>query len=156
MHSAGPAGIPRPSQCSGAEIAAHIGLGVQTPPHRSQTPPPQTSGQGTGGQGTGGEDLRAHVNLPDQSKQGNATKLNCSFSNEKRAAQVGFEPTTYCLPGSHSTNCASETAQLAGPNQGNTRASSVPPLKNLCPPSNDGKSPQAMMRYQISRGYNIS
>ena len=27
------------------------------------------------------------------------TNLNCSFPKEKRAAQVGFEPTTYCLRG---------------------------------------------------------
>ena len=38
-----------------------------------------------------------------KSKQGN---LNISFSmeNEKIAAQVGFEPTTYCLRGRCSTN----------------------------------------------------
>ena len=34
-----------------------------------------------------------------KSKQGNTTNMNISFSieNEKRAAQVEFEPTTYCL-----------------------------------------------------------
>ena len=34
-----------------------------------------------------------------KSKQGNTTNLNISFSieNEKRAAQVGLEPTTYCI-----------------------------------------------------------
>ena len=34
-----------------------------------------------------------------KSKQGNTTNMNISFSieNEKRAAQVGLEPTTYCL-----------------------------------------------------------
>ena len=41
-----------------------------------------------------------------KSKQGNTTNLNISFSmeNEKRAAQVGFEPTAYCLRGRCSTN----------------------------------------------------
>ena len=36
-----------------------------------------------------------------KSKQGNTTNLNISFSmeNEKRDAQVGLEPTTYCLLG---------------------------------------------------------
>ena len=40
------------------------------------------------------------------SNQGNTTNVNISFSmeNEKRAAQVGFEPTTYCLRGRCSTN----------------------------------------------------
>ena len=40
-----------------------------------------------------------------KSKQGNTTNLNNSFSmeNEKRAAQVGLEPTTYCLLGRCST-----------------------------------------------------
>ena len=32
-------------------------------------------------------------------KQGNTTHLNISFPNEKRAAQVGFKPTTYCIRG---------------------------------------------------------
>ena len=36
-----------------------------------------------------------------KSKQGN---LNSYLSNEKRAAQVGFEPTTNCLRGRCSTN----------------------------------------------------
>ena len=45
-----------------------------------------------------------HVNLLDLSKQGNTTKLNISFPNEKRAAQVRFEPTTYCLRGRCSTH----------------------------------------------------
>ena len=38
-------------------------------------------------------------------KQGNTTNLNNSFSieNEKRAAQVGLEPTTHCLLGRCST-----------------------------------------------------
>ena len=41
-----------------------------------------------------------------KSRQGNTTNLNISFSteNEKRAAQVGLEPTTYCLRGRCSTN----------------------------------------------------
>ena len=41
-----------------------------------------------------------------KSKQGNTTNLNISFSmeNEKRAAQVGFKPTTYCLRGRCSTH----------------------------------------------------
>ena len=41
-------------------------------------------------------DLHVH-----KSKQGNTTNLNISFSmeNEKRAAQVGYEPTTHCLRG---------------------------------------------------------
>ena len=41
-----------------------------------------------------------------KSKQGNTTNLNISFSmeNEKRAAQVGLEPTTYCLLGKCSTS----------------------------------------------------
>ena len=40
-----------------------------------------------------------------KSKQGNTTNMNISFSieNEKRAAQVGLEPTTYCLLGRCST-----------------------------------------------------
>ena len=40
-----------------------------------------------------------------KSKQGNTTNLNNSFSieNEKRAAQVRLEPTTYCLLGRRST-----------------------------------------------------
>ena len=38
-----------------------------------------------------------------KSKQGNTTNLNISFSSEKRAAQVGFEPTTY------STACQANT-----------------------------------------------
>ena len=49
-------------------------------------------------------------------------KLNIFFSygNEKRAAQVGFETMTYCLQGRQSMP-DSETTQLAGSNQGNTR-----------------------------------
>ena len=41
-----------------------------------------------------------------KSRQGNTTNLNVSFSmeNEKRAAQVGLEPTAYCLRGRCSTN----------------------------------------------------
>ena len=41
-----------------------------------------------------------------KSKQGNTTNLNISFfmKNEKRAAQVRFEPTTYCLRGRCSTH----------------------------------------------------
>ena len=41
-----------------------------------------------------------------KSKQGNTTNLNISFSmeKEKRAAQVGFKPTTYCLRGRCSTH----------------------------------------------------
>ena len=42
-----------------------------------------------------------------KSKQGNTTNLNIScfsMENEKIAAQVGFEPTTYCLRGRCSTN----------------------------------------------------
>ena len=40
-----------------------------------------------------------------KSKQGNTTNMNISFSieNEKRSAQVGLEPTTYCLLGRCST-----------------------------------------------------
>ena len=40
-----------------------------------------------------------------KSKQGNTTNMNISFSieNEKRAAQVGLEPTTYCMLGRCST-----------------------------------------------------
>ena len=38
-----------------------------------------------------------------KSKQGNTTKLNISFPNEKTAAQVGLEPTTHCLLGRCST-----------------------------------------------------
>ena len=40
-----------------------------------------------------------------KSKQGNTTNLNIFFSieNEKRAARVGFKPTTYCLLGRCST-----------------------------------------------------
>ena len=52
--------------------------------------------------------IRIHVNAPldlHKWKQGNPTNLNNSFSieNEKRAAQVGLEPTTYCLLGRCST-----------------------------------------------------
>ena len=43
------------------------------------------------------EILRLHVNCQTYSKQGNTTNMNISFSNEKRAAQVGFKPMTYCL-----------------------------------------------------------
>ena len=41
-----------------------------------------------------------------KSKQGNTTNMNISFSmeNEKRAAQVGLEPTTHCLRGRCSTH----------------------------------------------------
>ena len=39
-------------------------------------------------------DIRKLLDL-HKSKQGNTTNLNISFSNEKRAAQVGFEHTAY-------------------------------------------------------------
>ena len=55
--------------------------------------------------------------------QGNAKHwTKTAFPNEKRDAQVGFEPTTYCLQDRHSTNWVIEAAQLAGSNHGNTRA----------------------------------
>ena len=67
-------------------------------------------GGGVGG-GVGGGGTHLHTcELLDlrKSKQGNTTNLNISFSmeNEKRAAQVGFKPTTYmyCLRGRCSTN----------------------------------------------------
>ena len=42
---------------------------------------------------------------PTQNKQGNTTNLNNSFftEKEKRTAQVGLKPTTYCLLGRCST-----------------------------------------------------
>ena len=39
-----------------------------------------------------------------KSTQGNTTNLNISFSMDKKAAQVGIKPTTYCLQGRCSTN----------------------------------------------------
>ena len=49
-------------------------------------------------------------------KEGKETNLRTLFSIfiEKKAVQVGFKPTTSYFQGSHSTNWATEAAQLVG------------------------------------------
>ena len=45
-----------------------------------------------------------NVNFLDLNKVKQDKNLNCSFPNEKGAAQVGLETTTYYLLGRRSTN----------------------------------------------------
>ena len=62
-----------------------------------------------------------------KSKQGNTNNLNIFFSmeNEKRAAQVGLEPTTYCLLGRCSTNCRGSSAGWVESRQYKERTTSL-------------------------------
>ena len=71
--------------------------------------------------------VHGNLSYRPKSKQGDTTNLNISFSmeNEKKAAQVGLEPTTYCLRGRCSTHWATEAAQLAGLNQGKGNQSNL-------------------------------
>ena len=54
-------------------------------------------------------------------KEGKATDLSSLNSLEKRDAQTGLKPTTYCLLGSSTTELPSSS--MVGLSQGNTKGS---------------------------------